>query len=733
MCYMRNRRIRIKIFKNKKLRSIIAITSFLLFSVAIIPSITNRESGLNNQVANSDVKQSALQAVHSSNKDLSNIHLVPQKQLNKSTSFNVKVSDIGAVKPSTTNNYVEGEIIVKYKNNKLNLATISGIEKSNNLLSTMSLIKKEDLNKANISVFKINDGSTVEDKVRQLKNDPNIEYAEPNYIRSIENNIGTNDTYGNYQWGLKNVGQTVNFVSGTNRSDIDVSSIWLKGRGAGVIVAVIDTGVAYNHPDLINQMWDGTNCKDYNGNSLGGCNHGYDFENGDKTPLPTSSSHGTHVAGIIAAENNNGVGISGVAPLSKIMALKVDLTIEGLVEAIDFAIQNGAKIINASYGGGSYSQAEYDAINRFKSAGGIFIAAAGNEGSNNDSTPFYPSSYDLDNIISVAATDQNDGLASFSNYGLTSVDVAAPGVNIYSAVADTTVLDDTFGTYANGSIPNGWIKGGLNNNFGVYSYGKGESALYSDPNYPYANNADTSITTPAYDLATNASTLSFFTACNTPYSPTSWQDYMALDYSSDGGSTFTEILRWDEWYTSSLLQYNYISSGAANIKDSIPSQYLTNNFKLRFRWVTDSSDNNYYGCAIDDINITKFSDGSDGKYSFYNGTSMAAPHVAGLAALLEGLNPNMTYIEAKNFILNSGDSKLTLNNYSGHPVASGRRINASKSMNAFLGLTPIYRLYNTKNGAYLYTRGDADRNHVLSTWPEFEFTDGFPAFYASLN
>ncbi len=160
----------------------------------------------------------------------------------------------------------------------------------------------------------------------------------------------------------------------------------------GVIVAVIDSGVAYNHPDLINQMWDGTNCKDENGNFLGGCKHGYDYEDGDNDPLPTSASHGTHVSGTIAAELNNTNGLVGVNPNAKIMAIKTKFTSVEIVNSIHFAKENGARIINASFAGFDtncadiFDRAYYDAIKEFP---GLFIAGAGNNAELHDGETFF--------------------------------------------------------------------------------------------------------------------------------------------------------------------------------------------------------------------------------------------------------------------------------------------------------------------------------------------------------
>ena len=283
-------------------------------------------------------------------------------------------------------NYVEGEVLVKYKNSKINLNTSSGRATALNFIGSNSLEMKEDLRTANISVLKIKDGKTVEQKVAELKNDPNVEYAQPNfqyYPLAIPTNINTNDTYKTSLWGLDNTGQSVNGVFGTSDADIDAPEAWAinEGTNASVIVAVIDSGVAYNHPDLLANMWDGTSCKDENGSFLGGCNHGYDYEDGDNTPLPTNNSHGTHIAGTIAAAKNNSKGIIGVAPQAKIMAIKSSLTTSNIVKGINFAQQNGAKVINASWSGPNFDQALKDAIALFP---GLFIAAAGNEATNNE-------------------------------------------------------------------------------------------------------------------------------------------------------------------------------------------------------------------------------------------------------------------------------------------------------------------------------------------------------------
>ncbi|MFA6547393.1 MAG: immunoglobulin-like domain-containing protein [Candidatus Magasanikbacteria bacterium] len=594
--------------------------------------------------------------------------------------------------------YVEGEVIVKYRNNKINLNTSVGRTKASDLNRVKFLEKKEELRKNNISVLKIKDSKTVEDKIAELKSDPNVEYVQPNYQYYPTLVVG--DTYEDSLWGLNNSGQLVNGTAGKNDADIDVSEAWAISdatTSTSAIVAVIDTGVAYNHPDLVANMWDGSNCKDENGSViakvdddgsviLSGCNHGYDFEDNDRTPLPTYSSHGTHVAGTIAATKGNGLGIAGVASNAKIMALKSSLTTTDNVKSINFAKQNGASIINASWGGSNNDPALKDAIASFP---GLFITAAGNGGSdsvgdNNDgaSAHMYPSDFDLDNIISVAATDQNDVLTNFSNYGATSVDVSAPGVNILSAVVDSNLLNETFQDVKVPKLPSGWTAGGSKNNWGTFDVG-GDfgNVLYGDLDLSYANNASTTVDSPKYDLSVNGASIDFWTVCDTEYLTDAWGDYMALEVSGDG-KTFTELTKWDEALLDFKNGENPISDkGGATYHFSnlnIPSEYLTNKFQFRFRWITNASDNNYEGCLVDDVKLNKFSDGSDEKYAYEHGTSMATPHVAGLAALIEGYNANLTTAQVKNTILKTGDSLASLVG----KTVSGSRINAQKALQA---------------------------------------------------
>jgi subtilisin family serine protease len=289
---------------------------------------------------------------------------------------------------------------------------------------------------------------SVQTALKALRSCDGVAYAEPVYRIRLQ--TIPDDPRFDEQWGLHNDGQS----GGAVDADVDAPEAWDALVGSGhTIVAVIDTGVDYTHPDLQANMWvnadevaaDGL---DNDGNGFIDDVHGYDFANHDGDPLD-DNNHGTHVAGTIAAVGNNGIGVTGVNWRAQIMALKF-LNAQGsgdtddAIEALNYAVANGATISNNSWGySGGFSQALYEAIDAARAAQHVFVAAAGNGnflgiGSNNDTTPFWPSSFDLDNIISVAAVDHNDTKPLFSNYGATSVDLAAPGVDILSTYRNGT-------------------------------------------------------------------------------------------------------------------------------------------------------------------------------------------------------------------------------------------------------------------------------------------------------
>ena len=332
--------------------------------------------------------------------------------------------------------YARSEVIVKFKSGTLS-TEISALQQSlgARLLETTTTLGTQ--------LWTIENGMSVEEFIAALGRDSRIEYIEPNYLLSA--NVIPDDTEFDQLWGLHNTGQT----GGTSDADIDAPEAWDITTGNGQVVGVIDSGVDYTHPDLVNNIWINPgeiagNGIDDDGNGYIDDVHGYDFVNNDGDPMD-DNSHGTHVAGTIAAEGNNDLGVIGVAPNTQIMALKfLDDSGSGstfdAIQAVEYATMMkqdygvNINITSNSWGGGGFSQALYDAIAAAGAAGQLFIAAAGNSGLDTDSTPNYPSNFDLDNIISVAATDHNDQLAGFSNFGATSVDLGAPGVSVLSTV-----------------------------------------------------------------------------------------------------------------------------------------------------------------------------------------------------------------------------------------------------------------------------------------------------------
>jgi len=286
--------------------------------------------------------------------------------------------------------------------------------------------------------------------IHTLEQDPRVAYAEPNFIVHAADT--PNDPSFSQEWGLNNTGQQVNFTTGTPDADIDAPEAWSVSHGSpDVTVAVIDTGVDLAHPDLAQNIWinQGENCAGCRTNGIDDDGDGYvddwrgwDFVNHDNDPTD-DNGHGTHVSGTIAAAGNNGIGTTGVTWNSKIMPLKFldsqgSGSTEDAISAILYARAQGVPILNNSWGGGDFSQALQDAIELTDQSGELFVAAAGNDFTNTDQEPFWPSSYDTPNIVSVGASDQFDRKAWFSNYGVRTVDLSAPGTNIYSTWKGST-------------------------------------------------------------------------------------------------------------------------------------------------------------------------------------------------------------------------------------------------------------------------------------------------------
>lgn len=351
-----------------------------------------------------------------------------------------KAKDVQSFAVKKGKKFKENELIVKFKET-YDVQSLGAVQ------NALGLKTKKDLGSKGTKLVELKSGVKVEDAINALKASPQVEYAEPNYIlypsevaEATPKDV-TDPLYGDL-WGMRNTGQSIEWVTGTPGIDIKAEGAWLRTQGSSnVVVAVIDTGTDINHPDIKNQIW--KNPGEIAGDGIDNDQNGYiddvngwDFFNNDNTVFDEGDGdeHGTHVSGTIAGSSNS-IGVVGVAPNVKIMPLKF-LGPDGgdsadAVLAINYAKAKGVKITNNSWGGGEYSQALYDAI---KGSNSLFVAAAGNETQDIDAVPSYPAAYDLSNILSVGAIDNTGNISDFSNYGPKNVDIAAPGTSIKSTV-----------------------------------------------------------------------------------------------------------------------------------------------------------------------------------------------------------------------------------------------------------------------------------------------------------
>ena len=385
----------------------------------------------------------------------------------------------------TAKNYVSNHVLVRFKSSKDDASSISDA-KIKLVHERVGAKIKKDFSAEGVSglqLILLPNGTDVQSAIKEYQSDPDVLYAEPDYIITISPDqpgpivqdttplqiIATtpNDSLFGYLWGLHNSGQNVNGLTGTSGADINATAAWdITTGSSNVTVAVVDTGVLYTHSDLSANIW--TNPGEIPGNGIDDDHngyiddiHGWNFVAKNADPLD-DNGHGTHVSGTIGATGNNGIGVSGVNWQVKIMALKAfdagggALTSDA-VSAILYANANGASVISNSWSGSYFNQALNDAID---ASPAVVVCAAGNIDSqhlqpNNDLVPQYPASYTSPNIISVAATDQNDLLASFSHFGPVSVDLAAPGVNIWSTVN----LVETYGVMSGTSMATPHVSG----------------------------------------------------------------------------------------------------------------------------------------------------------------------------------------------------------------------------------------------------------------------------------
>lgn len=379
------------------------------------------------------------------------------------------------VAPKRSAGEKEPEVLVKFRPG-VSLADIKKIAEKNNdriedeIESVKGLVAIDDLDNA--------DAQKVSEQYAAMSD--LVVYAEPNFRINLDDPASTsetsdflaprendlsspNDPMFAEQWALNNLGQN----GGKEKADISALKAWQKTTGSNkVVVAVLDSGVDYTHQDLVSNIWfRPANIPQYTDDELGTINDEHGFNSADNTADPMDDNgHGTHCAGIIGAEGNNDEGIAGINWNVQIMPLKFlgrggFGSTKDAIEAINYAVDRKQKgvnvaVISASWGSTQYSKALEDAIRAAGEAGILFVAAAGNDGSNNDKRPHYPSNYDLPNVISVAAMDRSDQLASFSNFGVKTVHIAAPGKDILS-----TWLNDQYREASGTSMATPYVSG----------------------------------------------------------------------------------------------------------------------------------------------------------------------------------------------------------------------------------------------------------------------------------
>jgi RHS repeat-associated protein len=323
----------------------------------------------------------------------------------------------------------EGELLIRFRSG------VSEYSKSTVLVSQGARRKKQLRGESTIEKLEVLGGQNIDTVALQLSLNPDVEFVEPNFVVR-KDDLGTSDPKFSEQWALRNTGA----AGGQFGSDINVTEAWQTTTGlSSVVIAIVDSGIDFTHPDLANNRWENPTP------SAEADVNGWDYIT-DSGSIRDEQGHGTAIAGIVAAEGNNAIGIAGVMWHASLMSLRVlDSTgtgdVASAVEAIDYAATHGAQVINLSWGTTGASLALKDAIERAMRRGVVVVCSAGNNGQDVDSVPYYPASFGSRDLIAVASSDNFDQLTSWSDYGRRNITVAAPGSNIL-----TTQMG---GSYAN--------------------------------------------------------------------------------------------------------------------------------------------------------------------------------------------------------------------------------------------------------------------------------------------
>ncbi|HTZ87397.1 MAG TPA: S8 family serine peptidase, partial [Solirubrobacteraceae bacterium] len=484
---------------------------------------------------------------------------------------------------------------------------------------------------------------------RDLATDPSIAWAEPNSYQ--QGGSLPNDPMFGEQWALQNTGQSVNGEAGTAGDDIDATAAWERSTGShSVLVSVVDSGINFDSPDLAPNIAPG----------------GWDFVQNDADPSD-AYGHGTHVAGIIGARGDDGLGVSGVDWNASILPVRVlnnlnTGTCATVAAGLSYAAEAGARVVNVSIYSYVHCQAEEEAIAAAPDT--LFVAIAGNDGLSTNSSPTFPCTDPEPNIICVAATDQDDRLASFSNYG-PGVDLAAPGTNIESTFLrwgpTETLYEDGFETSLSGrwTTSGSWDRTIQNPLHGVFSLTDSPFANYSNDDYTYAQRSLDLIGHKDCAVVVHADTA------------LGSGDYLLGEIQPDGIDDTEPALTG----TSAGYEKQYF--------DLAPLEGRSDG-AFRFSLLSDElgvSDGAYLDdFSVQCVPVLRSYTGAPSEYEIDYGTSMAAPYVTGTAALVLSVDQALSATEVKQRIL---DSAYLLPSLAGK-VESGGRLDAGRAV----GLAP---------------------------------------------